>query len=84
MNKCNRILGLMKRLSLTISRKQLLIIHKAFVRPHLGYADTIYDDFKEKLEVHYSAALIITGAMKGTSRERLCKELGFEFLCDRR
>ena len=74
----------MKRLSLTISRKQLLIIHKAFVRPHLGYADTIYDDFKEKLEVHYSAALIITGAMKGTSRERLCKELGFEFLCDRR
>ena len=38
-----------------------------------------------KLEkVQYSAALIITAAIKGTSRERLYKELGLESLSDRR
>ena len=54
MNKCNRILGLMKRLSLTLSRKQLLTIYKTFVRSHLDYADIICDKsfndaFKDKL-----------------------------------
>ena len=59
-------------------------------RSHLDYADIIYDKlfndaFKDKLEkVQYSTALIITGAIKGTSRERLFKELGLESLCDRR
>ena len=65
-------------------------INKAFVRSHLHYADIIYDKpfndaFQEKLEtVQYSAALNITEAIKGTSRERLYKELGLESLCDRR
>ena len=35
-------------------------------------------------KVKYFAALIITGAIKGTSRERYYKELGLEFLPDRR
>ena len=75
----------MKRLSLA-----LLTIYKTFVRSHLDYADITHDKlfndaFKEKLEkVQYSAALIITEAIKGTSRERLYKELGLESLCDRR
>ena len=56
----------MKRVSLTLSRKQLLTIYKIFVTSHLEYADIIYDKpfndaFKEKLEkVQYSAALIGT------------------------
>ena len=76
-NKCKRISGLMKRLSLTLSRKQLLKIYKTFVRSHLDYADAIYDKpfndaFKEKLEkFQYSATLTVTGAIKGTSRELL-------------
>ena len=54
-NKYNRIIGLMKRLSLMLSRNQLLTIYKTFVRSHLDYADIIYDkpfndSFKEKLE----------------------------------
>ena len=79
-----------ERLSLALSRKQLLTIYKTFVRSNLDYADIIYDKpfndvFKEKLEkVQYSAALIITGAIKGTSQERLYKELGLESLFDRR
>ena len=84
------MLGLMKRLSLALSRKQLLTIYKTFVRSHLDYADIIYEKlFNEKLKgklkkVQYSAELIITGAEKGTSREGLYKELGLEPLCDRR
>ena len=69
------MIRVMKRLSLILSRNQLLTIYKKFVRSHLDYADIIYDKlfndfFKEILEkVQYSAALIITGAIKGTSWE---------------
>ena len=82
-NKCKRILRLIKG---TLWRTKLLTIYKTFVRSHLNYADRIYDKpfndaFKEKLEnVQYPAALIITGAVRGTSRKRLYKELGLETL----
>ena len=33
--------------------------------------------------MQYNACLVITGAFKGTSRERLCQELGLELLKDR-
>ena len=68
----------------------MLTIYKTFVGSHLYYADIIYDIpfndvCNDKLEKDkYSPALLITGAIKGTSRERLCKELGLESLCDRR
>ena len=89
-SKCNKIIGVMKKLSSTLSRKTLLTIYKSFVRPNLDYADIIYDkplneDFKNKLEmVQYRAALVITGAFKGTSRDRLYEELGLESLANRR
>ena len=89
-NKCNKIIGTMRRLSMTLSRKSLLTIYKSFVRPLLDYADIIYDkpyneSFKEKLEaVQYNACLAITGAIRGTSRERLYRELGLETLNNRR
>ena len=40
--KCNKIIGLMKKLSLILSRKSLLTIYKSFVRPNLDYTDIIY------------------------------------------
>ena len=79
----------MKKLSLTLSRNSLLAIYKTFVRPILDYADIIYDkppteSFKDKLEmVQYSAALVITGAFKGTSLDRIYRELGLESLTER-
>ena len=42
-NKCNKIMGIMKRLSLILSRESLLTIYKSVVRPNLDYADIIYD-----------------------------------------
>ena len=67
----------MKKLSILVSRQSLLTIYKSFVRPILGYRDIIYDKphkgfFIEKIErVQYNACLVIAGAFKGTSRERL-------------
>ena len=89
-NKRNKIIGIMKRISLLLSRKNLLTIFKSFVRPNLGYADIIYDkpfneSFKRKIEmVQYKAAPVITVAIKGTSHDRLYQELGLESLTDRR
>ena len=80
----------MKKLSLTLSRNSLLTIYKTFVRPILDYTDTMYEKpltefFTDKLEmVQYNAALVITGAIKGTSRDRMYREPGLESLAERR
>ena len=81
---------MMKKFFPSVSRQSLLTVYKSFVRPILNYTDIIYDkphkdSFIEKLErVQYNACLVITGAFKGTSRERLCQELGLESLKGRR
>ena len=55
----------------------LLIIYNSFFRPQPDYGDVIYDQsynesFHLKLELHqYNAALAISGAIKGSSREKL-------------
>ena len=88
--KCNKLIGLMKRLSLHLPRSALLTIYKSFIRPHLDYGDTLYDkpnneNFQNKIEqVQYRACLAITNAIRGTSRERLYDELGLHSLIERR
>ena len=68
----------------------LLTTYKSFIRPHLNYGDIIYDQayntsFHQKLELlQYNACLAITGAIRGTSREKLYEELGLESLQLRR
>ena len=79
-------MGIMKKLSLTLSRNSLLTIYKTFISPILDYTIIIYDkplteSFKDKLEmVQYNTALAITGAIKGISRDCIYRELGLEFL----
>ena len=69
-----------------LPRNALLTIYKSFVRTHLDYGDILChqhndESMNSKLEsVQYSAALAITGAIKGTSRSKLYKELGLESL----
>ena len=64
----------------------MLIICKFFLRPHLDYGDVIYDrafneSFQNKVEfVQYNAALAITGAIRGSSMEKLYQEIGLESL----
>ena len=83
-------MGIMKKLSLTLSRNSLLTIYKTFIRPILYYANVIYDktlfeSFKDKLQmVQYNAALVITDAVKGRSCDCIYRELGLECLAKRR
>ena len=54
--KWSRIIGLMKIIYLTLSRKSSLTIYKSFVRPNLPYANIIYDkllngSFTRKIEM---------------------------------
>ena len=89
-SKANKGLGVIKRLYKFLPRASLVNIYRAFVRPNLDYGDIIYNNssnatFSQMIEsVQYNAALAITGAIRGTSREKLYQELGFESLHDRR
>ena len=88
--RTRKIIGLIRKLQPIIPRAALLTIYKSFLRPHLDYGDVIYDrafneSFQNKLEsVQYNAALAITGAIRGSSREKLYQELGLESLKSRR
>ena len=70
--------------------KSLVTIYKALLRPLLDYSDIIYDQphnvsFCEKLEsVLYKAALAVTGAIQGTSRNKIYEELRIKPLKARR
>ena len=83
-NKVNKTIGLLRKLQDTLPRTSLITIFKSFIRPHLDYGDIIYDrayntSFHQNIEsIQYNAALAITGAVRGTSREKLYQELGVE------
>ena len=80
----------MRKLQAFLPRQSLVTVYKVFIRPHLDYGDIIYDQtyndsFHQKMEsIQYNAALAITGAIRGTSREKLYQELGLELLRKRR
>ena len=88
--KTRKIIGLIRKLQPIILRAALLTIYKSFLRPHLDYGDVIYDrafneSFQNKLEsVQHNAALAITEAIRGSSREKLYEELGLESWKSRR
>ena len=75
--KCNKLIGLIRRLSVNVPRNALLTIYKSFIRPHLEYGDILYDkpeneNFQNKLEkVQYRGCLAITGAIQGKSKQKL-------------
>ena len=80
--KVNKSTALLRKLQSIPPRHALVTIYKSFIRPHLDYGDTIYDQaynnsFHQNLETfQYNAALAITGAVRGTSTEKLYQELG--------
>ena len=56
------------------------------VKPHLYYGDILYDQtynssLHEKLKLfQYYNCLALTGAIRGSSKEKIYQELGFESL----
>ena len=84
---------MIKYLSKYVSRDVLDQIYKLYVRPRLDYGNIIYhrhdpemlQNFTRRLEqIQYSAALAVAGAWRGTNRQKLYKELGWESLYKRR
>ena len=73
-----------QKLNKTLPRHSPIAIYKSILRPHLDYGDIIYnqphnESFKQNIEkILYSAALVISGAIKKTSQSKLYNELGFE------
>ena len=68
-------------------------VYKLYIRPHLDYGDIIYHRFDPEMhfeitrkleQVQYSAALAVTGTWRGTSRQKLYEEFGWETLYHRR
>ena len=80
----------LRKLSNKLPRQGLITIYKPFLRPHLDYSDIVYDEpnnetFINEIEKgQHDAALTITGAIRGTSLEKLYAELGLESLTFRR
>ena len=65
-------------------------IYKSIIWSHLNYGDIFYDwafneSFHKNLEsIQYNAHIVITGARRGPSSEKLFQELGLESLQSRR
>ena len=69
------MIRLLCKLQNILPRESLITIYNSFIRLHLDYGDVIYDraynsSFHRNIEsIQYNAALAITGAIRGTSRE---------------
>ena len=77
----------------TTAPQHLNQVYKLYVRPQLDFGDIIYHRFdpnmslnlRRKLEqTQYSMALAVTGAWRGTNRQRIYEELEWENLYGRR
>ena len=88
--KGNKAVAVLRKFQNILPRSALLTIYKCFVRTHLDYGNIICDhafsnSFHQKIEfLQYNTALVITGAIRGTSREKIYQELGLESLQQRR
>ena len=85
-SKAMKGICIIKNLSNVLPRKSLITIYKSFVWPHLDYGDLIFDQsnnesFCQQIEsFQYNASLVITGAIKETSRLKLYNEIWLESL----
>ena len=90
LKKISKTVGLLWKFQGILPRTSLITIYKSFARPHLDYGDIIYEQtfnksFHQRIEsIQYNAVITITGAIRGTSSEKLYQELGLESLRPRR
>ena len=75
--KVNETVALLRKFQNIHQKSALLTIYKCFVKTHLDYGDITYDQafkncFHQKAEsLQCNAALAITGAIRGTSRQKI-------------
>ena len=86
----NKLTSALRKLYRYMPCDSLVSIYQSFIKPHLNYANVIFDkpsnaNFSNRIEsAQYSAALAITRTIRGTSKEKLYQELGFETMEERR
>ena len=81
--KAKKGFALMEFLSKYVTPLVLDKTYKMYIRPHLDYGDVIYHnqrvDMMNSLEsIQYQAGLIVTRCWKGTTKEKLYSELGWD------
>ena len=87
--KCRPLVACLKSFKYRLSRQSLETMYKSFILPILDYADVVWDnctqyqsDALEDLQLEVIRT--ITGAVRGTSHNKLYKESGFITLKERR
>ena len=86
--KANRKLSVLRNIKI-LNRKTLDILYKVTVRSVIDYALPIYSNNLKQTELmqlermQYRAAKLVTGALHFSSREKLNKELGWEYIIER-
>ena len=89
-SKANKGIGIILKLNNIFPGHAVSTIYHSFVRSDLDYGDVIYDQAENELvsieigRVQYNASLAITGAIRGTSQEKLYQELSLESLRTRK
>ena len=78
----NEGIGMLKKLSNYFPRYSLVTLYKAFIRSHIDYVDVIYEK-PNNMNICNNLAAIIW-VIRGSSKEKLYLELGFEYLNLRR
>ena len=87
--KASKRLNMLKFVTYKLDRSILTSLYKRLIRQRMEYGDVIwnncYDCDSALLDsVQYEASRLVTGAIKGTSSARLCKELAWESLSSKR
>ena len=86
--KTDKTIGPLCKLQTLLPRAILITIYKLFIRPHLNFGDISsnvqYVVSTKMVSIQYNAALAITVALRGSSREKLYQELGLKTLQQRR
>ena len=78
----SRAIALSRKLQHILPGHALITIYKSFIRPYLNYGGILYDkafnaSFHQKIEsIQYNASVAITGAIRGSSREKIYQQLG--------
>ena len=88
-SKASKRVHVLKRLKYKLNRATLIVLYKSMIRSIMEYADVVWDGcdayLSDMLEnIQYQSSIIVTGALKGTSKHCLLDELGWEDLKMRR
>ena len=87
--KCSKMVGVLRRLKMNLSRKCLSTMYLSFIGPILEYADIAWDgcsnDATDRLEkIQTEAARLVTGLTRSSNLNALYNEVGWCRLSQRR